>query len=201
MDRLDRRAWVYGLSLMVLVGCVYSEGPDGRYAHIDLPTQNTVTVNKTVRIYAPPGTTVVYGDTTPLAYPTVYGTQTYPGSARRGMVRTYDGLCLDIAPGQPPQAGSVLMNFTCHGRNSQQIQWYDGRMRVAGWCLEAVATGQNTAMVVANDCRNSQAQYWHFEGQRIRSAWGGLCLDSGTGLRTPLQLNPCQPVAGQTFRY
>ena len=52
--------YLAAVSALLLAGCVYSETPYGRYAAIDLHGSRT-TVNKTVTINAPPGTTVVYG--------------------------------------------------------------------------------------------------------------------------------------------
>lgn len=49
----------------ILGGCVYAEGPDGRFASIDLPVHNQTTVNKTVTVNAPPGTTVIINDNPP----------------------------------------------------------------------------------------------------------------------------------------
>ena len=49
---------------LFLGGCLYAEGPDGRMAVLDLPVQNQTTVNKTVTVNAPPGTTVIMQETT-----------------------------------------------------------------------------------------------------------------------------------------
>ena len=52
--------------VMILLGaCVYSEGPEGRFAAMDLPVQSQTTIQKTVTVNAPPGTTVVLQETTP----------------------------------------------------------------------------------------------------------------------------------------
>ncbi|MDO4248762.1 MAG: methionine-binding protein [Neisseria sp.] len=62
-------------ALSLLSACVYSETPYGRYGRIDLPVHSETTVNKTVTINAPPGTTVIYGDVTPASayeYPRRY---------------------------------------------------------------------------------------------------------------------------------
>ena len=46
--------------VMILLGaCVYSEGPEGRFAAMDLPVQSQTTIQKTVTVNAPPGTPVV----------------------------------------------------------------------------------------------------------------------------------------------
>lgn len=65
------------LLCLLLSACVYSETPDGRYARIDLPVESQTTVNKTVTINAPPGTTVIYGDVTPVSAYTNYPTCRY----------------------------------------------------------------------------------------------------------------------------
>lgn len=61
--------------VLLLSGCVYSDTPYGRYAVIDLPVRSETTVNKTVTVNAPPGTTVIYHDTQPVIrpYPRRYG--------------------------------------------------------------------------------------------------------------------------------
>nr|WP_197272129.1 hypothetical protein [Neisseria sp. 83E34] len=51
---------------LLLGGCYYSETPYGRRAVLDLPVQSETTVNKTVTVNAPPGTTVIYHDTQPV---------------------------------------------------------------------------------------------------------------------------------------
>lgn len=45
---------------LFLSACVYTETPYGRTAVLDLPVHSQTTVNKTVTINAPPGTTVIY---------------------------------------------------------------------------------------------------------------------------------------------
>lgn len=65
---------------LLLSACVYTETPYGRTAVLDLPVHSQTTVNKTVTINAPPGTTVIYQDSQPVhnnpAYP-VYPRQVY----------------------------------------------------------------------------------------------------------------------------
>ena len=72
--------YLAAVSALLLAGCVYSETPYGRYAAIDLPVESRTTINKTVTINAPPGTTVIYQDSQPVrnypAYP-VYPRQVY----------------------------------------------------------------------------------------------------------------------------
>ena len=53
------------LLLPALAASEYSDTPYGRYARIDLPVENRTVIHKTVTVNAPPGTTVIYGDTTP----------------------------------------------------------------------------------------------------------------------------------------
>lgn len=53
---------------IALAACEYSDTPYGRYARIDLPVETRAVIHKTVTVNAPPGTTVIYGDTTS-AYP------------------------------------------------------------------------------------------------------------------------------------
>lgn len=65
---------------LLLSTCVYTETPYGRTAVLDLPVHAQTTVNKTVTINAPPGTTVIYQDSEPVrnypAYP-VYPRRVY----------------------------------------------------------------------------------------------------------------------------
>ena len=65
---------------LLLSACVYTETPYGRTAVLDLPVHSQTTVNKTVAINAPPGTTVIYQDNEPVhnypAYP-VYPRRVY----------------------------------------------------------------------------------------------------------------------------
>ena len=65
---------------LLLSACVYTETPYGRTAVLDLPVHAQTTVNKTVTINAPPGTTVIYQDSDPVrnypAYP-VYPRRVY----------------------------------------------------------------------------------------------------------------------------
>ncbi|WP_165007271.1 methionine-binding protein [Neisseria yangbaofengii] len=59
-------------ALILLGGCVYHETPYGRTAVIDLPTRSETVIRKTVNVNAPPGTTVIYQDSTPAGYPAGY---------------------------------------------------------------------------------------------------------------------------------
>ncbi len=65
---------------LLLSACVYTETPYGRTAVLDMPVHAQTTVNKTVTINAPPGTTVIYQDSEPVrnypAYP-VYPRRVY----------------------------------------------------------------------------------------------------------------------------
>ena len=70
--------YLAAVSALLLAGCVYSETPYGRYAAIDLPVASRTTINKTVTINAPPGTTVIYQDSQP-----VHNNPAYPVYPRR----------------------------------------------------------------------------------------------------------------------
>lgn len=65
---------------LLLSACVYTKTPYGCTAVLDLPVHAQTTVNKTVTINAPPGTTVIYQDSEPVrnypAYP-VYPRRVY----------------------------------------------------------------------------------------------------------------------------
>lgn len=59
-------------TLILLSGCVYHETPYGRTAVLDLPMRSETVIHKTVNVNAPPGTTVIYQDSTPVGYPAGY---------------------------------------------------------------------------------------------------------------------------------
>ena len=63
---------------LLLSACVYTKTPCGRTAVLDLPVHAQTTVNKTVTINAPPGTTVIYQDSDP-----VHNNPAYPVYPRR----------------------------------------------------------------------------------------------------------------------
>nr|WP_315039117.1 methionine-binding protein [uncultured Neisseria sp.] len=65
------KALVLSITLF-LSACVYTETPYGRTAVLDLPVHSQTTVNKTVTINAPPGTTVIYQDSEPVRNYPVY---------------------------------------------------------------------------------------------------------------------------------
>lgn len=69
-------------ALILLGGCMYRETPYGRMALLDLPMHSETVVNKTVTVNAPPGTTVIYQDSTPVGYPAGY-----PASSRHHRYR------------------------------------------------------------------------------------------------------------------
>ena len=51
--------------LVLLSGCMYADTPEGRFGAIDipLPVSSHTTINKTVTVNAPPGTTVNISET------------------------------------------------------------------------------------------------------------------------------------------
>nr|WP_314272328.1 spore coat-associated protein camelysin [uncultured Kingella sp.] len=53
--------------LVLLSGCMYADTPEGRFGAIDipLPVSSHTTINKTVTVNAPPGTTVNISETVP----------------------------------------------------------------------------------------------------------------------------------------
>lgn len=57
---------------ILLGGCMYAETPYGRTAVLDLPVRSETVIHKTVNVNAPPGTTVIYQDSTPVGYPAAY---------------------------------------------------------------------------------------------------------------------------------
>ncbi|WP_066567127.1 hypothetical protein [Snodgrassella sp. CFCC 13594] len=56
--------WLIFVSVFtpVYADVVYRDHRPDRRISVRIPTQSTTTINKTVRIYAPPGSTVIYGE-------------------------------------------------------------------------------------------------------------------------------------------
>ena len=61
-----KKLLLYAFTLTALGGCFYTETPYGRTAVLDLPVHSQTTINKTVTVNAPPGTTVIYQDSEPV---------------------------------------------------------------------------------------------------------------------------------------
>ena len=61
-----KKPLLYAFTLTALGGCFYTEPPYGRTAVLDLPVHSQTTINKTVTVNAPPGTTVIYQDSEPV---------------------------------------------------------------------------------------------------------------------------------------
>ena len=79
-----KKPLLYAFTLTALGGCFYTETPYGRTAVFDLPVHSQTTINKTVTVNAPPGTTVIYQDSEPVhryGYP--YPPYPRPYPARR----------------------------------------------------------------------------------------------------------------------
>ena len=54
-----KKPLLYAFTLTALGGCFYTETPYSRTAVLDLPVHSQTTINKTVTVNAPPGTTVI----------------------------------------------------------------------------------------------------------------------------------------------
>lgn len=175
------------LLLSMLSACIYSDGPQGRYLYLDLPVESSHTVHKTVQVNAAPGTTVIYNDSTPLDgyyYPRL-------DNGRRTVLRqAADNACLSLDIGSVPPR---LSSQPCHGRNNQQFTFNRQRLSVNGLCLEAAGEGDPVA---AARCRNDRSQLWWADGDHIRSADNGLCLESSGGV---ISLQRCDSRITQRF--
>ena len=192
--KMMKSVWCLAGLLPLLAACTYLETPHGRLLTVDVPLETQHTVNKTVHIYAPPGSTVIYSDHEPVsgyryppAYPEALSTQQY------GLIRSLaDNRCLSVEP------DSGLTTAPCHGRHSQQFLFDGRRIRSAGGrCLEVVGDGAG-AEVTASPCSGRSSQMWHGSGSLIRSAANGFCLDSGR-YDSRVQVYPCDGSRGQQF--
>ncbi len=180
----------------VLGGCMYAETPNGYpngyYARVDLPVEDTVTVNKTVHISASPGTTVVYGDSTPDYYVRTPYQQHY---AEPRPIRTADGFCLSA--GRAKIHG--LRTAHCNRVFTQKFAFIQNTIQNRGECLTALGGKSASGTRVATEaCNGSERQKWFADGRHIRSMYSGQCLDAGKSGRE-VQLQDCDNSDGQRF--
>lgn len=176
--------------LLPFSASVHGDERYSRHLHIELPTRSTVNINKTVRIIASPGTTVVYGEIVP--------GEPYPGyPADVGMprlLRTSDNRCLEA-----DSAGSTVSAGHCHGRHSQQAWLDQGRIRLAGLCLDA-GYGDAGSTVSVRACRSGPEQQWLWQGAQLIHAGSGLCLDGADAANNGrLRLQDCTGSLTQRF--
>lgn len=175
-------------ALFVLPACTYLDGPDGRFLSLDLPVETTHTVQRTVRVDAAPGTTVIMNESSPLDG---YYRPVLNNGSRVLLRQVGDNSCLGLERGSMPP---YLVSQPCHGRNNQQFMFNGPRLSVNGLCLEVV--GGAGSPVAAMVCQNSRSQHWLAEGDHIRSAANGLCLDGSGGA---VRLQYCNNGMGQRF--
>lgn len=199
---MNHRAVFLCASAMALSACAYWDGPDGRYVHLDAPIQSVQTEHKTVHITAPPGTTVIYGESLPVPdidnqnYPRPYPHphNRYPGL--RSLIRTHGGQCLDI---DQSHANRRLITYACHGRGNQQFVFDGRRFMVNGMCLDVAGENRNAgAEVIAYPCNGQINQTWYYDGRNIRSAINGFCLDAGKS-DNRVRMYRCDGTTGQQF--
>lgn len=185
--------YIYLLPVVLLLsGCMYAETPEGRVAVVDLPVHNTTTINKTVRIIAPPGTTVVYGESAPYHYVRDPYPQTYPA---RLPLYAANGNCLDGRRATP----SSLQTAPCNGMAYQDFAFMHNTLQTLGQCV-SVSSGRfsSRSRISLVACNGSIEQQWFADGQRIRSMLNGQCLDaSKTG--SAVRLQSCDDSIGQQF--
>ena len=179
------------------IGIGYQHGDTS--VQVQLPVRTEVNINRNVRIYAPPGTTVIYGEGVPVGYPynAAYN-DAYPDHAPQRLLRSSNGLCVDAGEVRPQGGGTVLTTGACHGRIGQQWRWQQGRLAVAGLCLDAMGGGQAGAPVGTFTCSGSIDQQWQWQGGQIRHVGSGLCLDSSDNV---LRTQRCGGNAGQYFSW
>lgn len=184
----------------LLCACTFMDGPRGRSFSVDAPIQSVRSEHKTVHVTAPPGTTVIYGESLPPVYDSYHPKAPHdphrPYAIARGLIRTFDGQCLDI---DQSSANRRLITYRCHGKSNQQFAFDERRIVVDGMCLDVAGENRNPgAEVIAYACHGKANQTWYYDGRNIRNAMNGFCLDAGkTGNRVSMQR--CDGSPGQRF--
>ncbi len=201
---MNCRIIAFLFAVTTLPACTYMDGPGGRYWHVDVPVESTRVEHKTVHITAPPGTTVVYGDS---FQPYVVSAEDDSwgdwenflrrhDDGRRGLIRTPTGQCLDIDQSNTRRR---LITYPCHGRSNQQFAFDGKHIRVDGMCLDVAGENRNPgAEVIAYPCHGRANQTWYYDGRNIRNAMNGFCMDAGKdGNR--IRMHRCDGTWGQQF--
>ncbi|PIT14192.1 hypothetical protein BGI32_08160 [Snodgrassella alvi] len=185
------------LCLLVTVAdaaVIYHAGHGERDIIVDLPVSSTTTINKTVRIDAPAGATVIYTDTpvypavpsypTVLPYPPVY-----PVSPSISL-RPVGHVCLRN-DGISSAWQSVMLDSCSSGEISEAMYFHQGQVWLNSRCL---AVKNNAVRTVT--CALNRENNWLLTGRQLRDRNSNLCVDGAQGR---LQLQPCRDVTTQQF--
>jgi hypothetical protein len=176
---------------------IYHSGHGERDIIVDLPVSSTTTINKTVHINAPAGTTVIYSDTpvypavrpypqypTVLPYPPVY-----PVSSSISL-RPVSRVCLRNDTISYDWQ-SVRIDACSSGEISEAMYFHQGQVWLNSRCL---AVRNNVVGTVS--CALNRENNWLLIGRQLRDRNSNLCVDGAQGR---LQLQTCRDVMSQQF--
>ncbi|WP_439144567.1 ricin-type beta-trefoil lectin domain protein [Snodgrassella gandavensis] len=196
--QVERVARVFGMLCLLApvadAAVIYHSGHGERDIIVDLPVSSTTTINKTVRIDAPAGATVIYTDTpvypavpsypTVLPYPPVYPVS--PSISLRPVGR----VCLHN-DGISSVWQSVVLDSCSGGEISEAMYFHQGQVWLNSRCL---AVRNNAVGTVT--CAPNRENNWLLTGRQLRDRNSNLCVDGAQGR---LQLQPCRDVISQQF--
>lgn len=167
---------------------IYHSGHGERHVIVDLPVSSTTTINKTVHIDAPAGTTVIYTDTpvypAALPYPPVYPV------ASSISLRPVNHGCLR-SDGMSSVWQSVVVDSCAGDKISEAFYFHQGQVWFNNRCL---AVENNVVGTVY--CEPDKNNNWLLLGRQLRDKNSNLCVD---GSQRRLQLQPCTNEESQQF--
>lgn len=187
-----------GLLLSVAEAAViYHSGHGERHVIVDLPVSSTTTINKTVHIDAPAGTTVIYTDTpvypAALPYPHYPSVLPYPPVypvASSISLRPVNRGCLR-SDGMSSVWQSVVVDSCAGDKISEAFYFHQGQVWFNNRCL---AVKNNVVGTVY--CEPDKNNNWLLLGRQLRDKNSNLCVD---GSQRRLQLQPCTNEESQQF--
>ena len=182
----------------VYADVVYRDHRPDRRISVRIPTQSTTTINKTVRIYAPPGSTVIYGEIP--VYSAMngdYPSQTTiiaPSTAGFATLRMASGQCVTMGD-ELADGRAAVFEAPCLSRHrSQMLGFRQGRVIINGMCLQT----QGSA-VFGRRCTGDSMQDWRRIQNQIRLNGTNLCLQSSGWDGTGLAVSQCDGTQKQRF--
>lgn len=171
-------------SCSLLTACIVVDGTaSGQIPNIviqpQIPASTPVERSAQQTIYMP----------TPMPYPA----QTWQQKVK---IKTYDGRCVDFSRSNQRS----IQTSHCHdGTNQHFIFHPDQSITVQGKCLDVAGKQKHDgAEVIAYTCNGQSNQKWYLDGQRIRSADTGKCLDIYNG---KMKMYSCNQNRGQKFSF
>lgn len=176
---------------------IYHSGHGERDIIVDLPISRTTTINKTVHINAPAGTTVIYSDTP--VYPAVLPYPNYPAVLPYPPVypvstsislRPVNKVCLRTE-GMASEWQSVSLEACPAGKISEALYFNQGQVWLNNRCL---AVNNHAVGIVS--CAQSRRNNWLLMGHQLRDRDSNLCVDGANGY---LHLQPCSDDTSQQF--